>query len=405
MSTPDLNKLLKRGWMVLQAFIKNYSSPLFNAVLAWVVIRYYHAGLWGDFVKVQLFVMLSSQFCNWSSKTQLLRSFSSSPATMHSEWKRSYSERLPLLLLIIPLAFFFLDGGELIALSIVWLFARYIILSFEPVILYERLYFIGILSDLLSFVIALLAVLFIDGLKIENIVAIIAAAELCEAIVLSILFRKSFRILHPKSFRGVFLKESAWLFLLAFSAFAGMRADLLCAAFYLEKEELAFYQVLVNFLLGLQSLSNILIMPYMQNYFRMSSERIFKAASKLLLYGIIICITASPVIIAIINYVYRLPVEPVHVLLAIAYALPVFYYTLFSYILLKKKHDRDVFLINIAGVTANVLLAIFLLPVLGVTGGILAASISHFLLMVLYYFRVRRLLRSEVHLPIADSAR
>lgn len=392
MPAVDLHKLSKRGWLVAQAFLKNYSSPLFNAILAWVVITNYNAGIWGEFVKVQLFVTLGSQFCNWSSKTQLLRSFSSSPSTMLAEWRRSYSERIPLLILIAPLAFVFLKGGTLSAVSIVWLAARFIILSYEPVILYKRMYFIGIISDLLSFTIALLSVLLVKDLTVETMVTVIAAAETCEAIVLAFIFKSTFNAARPKSFRGTFLKDSAWLFLLAFSAFAGMRSDLLCAAFFLDKEELGFYQVLVNFLLGLQSISNILIMPYMQNYFRMTSRKIFRAAGKLFRYGLVICIVASPVIILVIRLVYKLPVFPLHGFLAIAYALPVYYYTLFSYMLLRKNHDRDVFLINLAGVVVNVALAFLFFPLLGVTGGILAASASHLVLLILYRIRVKKLL-------------
>ena len=58
----DTAKARKRLGVIIQGVAMNVSAPLFSLFISWMVIHLQNARLWGEFVKVQAWVLIAVQF-------------------------------------------------------------------------------------------------------------------------------------------------------------------------------------------------------------------------------------------------------------------------------------------------------------------------------------------------------
>ena len=101
----SINPVYRKRLTTILVFAGRYVViPLGNILISWLVIRFWSADLWGQFVDYLIWVQLLAHILAWGSRDYAIRAFSRSPADITIIWFESLFTRA----LAIPLALLFL---------------------------------------------------------------------------------------------------------------------------------------------------------------------------------------------------------------------------------------------------------------------------------------------------------
>src|SRR6185503_2838912 len=104
------------------------------------------------------------------------------------------------------------------------------------------------------------------------------------------------------------------------------KIDLVFVTHFFTKEGIARYQVLINFLLILQSLPIMILLPFVKNIYRVKAEVVKKIALRLFTWGIFISCLAVLLIKLLVQFLYGFDYNAEAFLFAVLIVLPNFYF-------------------------------------------------------------------------------
>ena len=384
-------KLGKRLGLIVQSIALNISAPLFGLFLSWMVIRLQSPGLWGEFVKVQVWVLLAVQVFAFGNKEYLLRHFSKYPAQLSQSWSRSFFSRA-LLLLLASIVFILLP----ISLAykgwiLTWCIVRFVYQSFDVLVLYRRQFYQSILAEVLGLLLLFVALykpLSHSGLG--HLLKIYVMADLLKAAFMLLVNHglvqfTYFRRVNAGYFRG------AWLFfVLGFTGLLATRTDQLCINHYLPAVDIAQYQVLTTFFIFLQALSNFVLTPFLKNLYRVKVHSLMAVRKRLFIFGLALLLPAYVVLRYVLEQYYHFRFPASYFLLGILYVLPVYFYAPLVHLQFRLHREGTIVRMNLVYIAASLVLNILLIPAWKIPGALLATGIAQLVMLAYLLLQARK---------------
>lgn len=356
-----VRKSRERLSLISLSAVYNIFPLAFNMIMAALVVRMFNPNLWGDVVQIQLWTGIAGNVIAWGNKDYLLRSFSISPATITTEWQKSFGSRsLICCIAVIVLIFFPVEIG-LKWLLAAYLFARFIYLSYDSLIIYKRKFLITAILESLGFMVISAALLIFHPADLTQLFLWFVIGEAIKAVLVILYFRKEL-LPHPlKKFDPQYFTLAFSFFVLYFTGMLASKIDLVCITFFLSKADLARYQVLMNFFQTAQMSALILLLPFIKNIYRLKLAAVRKIATRLFIIGIFLSGIAVIVIRGTVDLVYNFKYESPVFLFGWLIVVPTFYYSPLIYRLFKTNRQNTVVMISLifaAGSAALILIFI-----------------------------------------------
>jgi O-antigen/teichoic acid export membrane protein len=391
-------KLAKRvvtiGWSTTNALL----GAVFSVLLSVEVIRLCSKDLWGTMVELMLWFGLASHVLSFGNDNLLLREFSLMPKNISANWGKSLQSRTWLYILISIILFFSPLEIKLKTLLVIYLAANFFYKSYDVLILFKKQFIISVLLETSGFLLIASYILINNkNISLYKLVFVYGLAELCKAIAVGFLFRKEIKI-PVLNFSIAYFSLALPFFLLEFTGLLQSKTDLICVTSLLSKEKIAQYQVYVNFLLIIQSSAGFILAPFIRNIYRMKSKSIHKLAVKFFSFGVVIAFVSIICVNFFIHRFYGFSIPAFTLIAGALFIIPIFFYAIVIYQLLKINKQRSVVIVNILGVVVSLLLNLLLIPYSkdGVSGAIVAIAITQWILLFVYAAIQRRINRRPV---------
>lgn len=386
-----LPRLRRRVSRVGASLLSRVAQPIAALLISVLVVRLASFELWGAFVSVLIAVQLAAIVVGWGNREYLLRAFSRSPAALAPLWRSCLATRLLLFPIVCaPLLVSGLAPHQALIVA-GWCLGLVLAQAYEPLVVYRRAFGFtaGIeLATLAAFVVGLL--LAGRALSFDLLLIGFCASSMARALVLALRFHADLQLNMPGQANLIdtsYFRSALPFFLIGLSGLLQSRIDLYLAAAFLPHADLGRYQALMNFLIQLQALSAMLLIPFLPALYRMPRAAVLRLALRLFVVGLAIAITALPGVQVALTLLYGFTPAPGLLLLGGLFVLPPFFYGVLVYLHFKTDRQSDVVRITCVGIALNTGLSLLLLPQLGMIGGLAAATAAQWFLLGIYAVR------------------
>jgi O-antigen/teichoic acid export membrane protein len=383
----------KRISVIIQNSASNLVTPAISMLFSYYIISKYNAELWGGFVYYLIIVNLAAHILGWGNKEYLLREFSRDASRKSTKWTESFVSRIIFLPAII-LPYYFLTGsfGELMLMAALTLLL-FVYQSFDVIITFERKFMLTVYAEIISFVLLAIIVYFSGVSDTKNLLTLYIYSFIFKPVFLFIYFRNTVFKENPfnKSISFKYFVLAFPFFILGLTGMIQSRIDIYSVGYFLNKESLGTYQVIVNFLGVFQSASIFIVAPFIKDIYRLKSESIRKMNNSVLLSGIALLLPFMVTIYLALTIIYKFNLSADFYIYMALYILPVYYYVVSVYIHYKKGKQNTVIFITLTAIGVGLLSNIFLTPSMGIKGALLSGGISQLFMCGAYYLSGRKI--------------
>lgn len=399
-------KYAKRLSLIFANAVNTLLLPVLNISVSLLVIRFASVELWGKFVYILIIINLTNHILMWGNKDYLLKEFSRSPGSIIRKWQSCLKSRSILLPFFIPVLFFFDFPLITKVLIFLWVFFGLVYNSFDVVIVYRQKFAFSVLMEIfvLTFLIASVIV-FHDSLNIDLLLVLFAASTMVKSVILIYYFRLDLFSYSLAKFNLQILIAALPFFMLGLSGMLQSKIDLYSVAYFLNEKEVGGYQVIINLFIYVQTFSNVILIPFVKNVYRLPLEKVQKISRRLFAAGFAIVVPALTITYFVLTLLYQIEISVFFLVWGAAFILPIFYYLPKIYTLFKNEYQNKVVLINVSGIFANFILNIILIPSFGIIGAIAASALAQWIMLIAYLFYERALLEKEYTGHIAKASR
>ena len=361
--------------------------PAANFVISYLVISMASAELWGEFVVRLVLVTLAVHVASWGNHEYLLRAFSREPDALGLLWRRSLVSRgVFLIVAALGSAVLGLRGAEL-GWTWLWLAAAYGSQSLAVVVLFTRRFGVALAAEVAGLAVTA-ALLLTRGPALDVVVVVqaVAVGFTARLAVGLVAFSGELFGRGSTAFDLRQLVEATPFFLTGLSGLLASKADLLVVSAMLGHAEVGAYQVMVSLITGFQGLASIVFTPFVRDFYE-SEGLINRGTARRLFAGGVACALGSvPAGWLIVNSIYGLGLPwPVFVVGAFS-VLPIYGTLPLVYELYKKGREQRVVVVSFTGAAVNVVLAVGLVPVFGIIGGLAAGAVTQWGILGWYFF-------------------
>ncbi|MBI3941983.1 MAG: polysaccharide biosynthesis C-terminal domain-containing protein [Chloroflexi bacterium] len=395
----------RRAFLILANSLNNLILPVLNVVISILVVRLASVDLWGEFVQVLIVVQLGAHIISWGNKDYLLREFSQNPAQISRSWQTSLVTRGLLFAGFLPVAVGMGFPVGQTTFILLWCLGTVLDQACDVLILYRKDFIFAILVELAGMAFLVLAIVgWRQNLSQHLLITLFALANIGKGVVLVWRFRR-YTLGEPPRMQGKldlrFFRLALPFFLLGFSGMLQSRIDLYSVNYFLSRREVGQYQVFINFIIYLQSVSAFILMPFVKGIYRLPYEAVIKMAARLLLLGLALLGPALVSIHLLLQWVYRLDLTPDFLVYGGLFVLPTFCYLPIIYALYRLDKQSMVLKINVLGIVGNLLLNLWLLPAMGMVGAVIASAVAQWLMLAAYLWQIWAA-RSSYALTVPD---
>lgn len=356
---------------------------IFAMFIPFLVIYYSEKEIWGEFVSILLFTLIATQFINWGNKEYLLRTFSKTPSEIKNVFSSNLITRLPLVILfsIIGIFYFKSDFGIFIFL---WLFGRFLIHSFEVLVVYEKKFISSTIVESGCFLIFILTFYYFKlDLSLKTLLIQYSLYQLIKGLNYLFVFR-NFIDFNKISFNFTYYKISFWFFLLSILGFLTSKIDVYIVDYFLDYNELADYQIINSLLVFAMSISAFIYNPFIKNIYRTNEDVVLKTKKTLLLLGALIVPISILIIHFVLKYFLYLSFSVYFYIVAMLYVFPSYIYGIDIVALFKQNKEKKVVIYLFFGILTNsIITSILLYYNFGITGAMIGAMFSQVLILIL----------------------
>jgi O-antigen/teichoic acid export membrane protein len=389
----ELVRWRRRGWLVLNNALNLVIVPALNVLLSVLVVRLYSAELWGALIGWFLLVQLGVHFVAWGNKDYLVRRFSQNPARIAAAWQTSWLTRATLLLPTGVWLVLSSDSSIRAVLLILWCVLLAFDQAFEAPVVYYKEFGWAAAIDFFGLLFQIGMVLVLGTrLDLDALILILLLATLLKAIALSARFG---RALLSQGWMGRLdwgeLRASFPLFLLTLSGLLASRIDAYAVNALLPRASVAQYQIYLNFLLILQTGAAVLLLPFVKNLYRLGALAFLNQVLRFTGLGLLVTIPGIISIYFLIPLLYHWTLTLQQLALGFLIVLPPFFYIPIVYALYQQKRESVVVLYSFAAAAISLTLSIWLLPQLGLVGGLVGNASGQIVIGIAYWFTARRI--------------
>lgn len=377
--------MYKRLLNVFLFALRSGLIPAFNVLVSMLVVRLYSEQLWGSFVKEYMWVTLAASLLSWGNKDFLLRTFSQNPAEISTNWQIAWSARA----LLLPLVWlFFLLKYQSFFFSIellIWTCGLFFFQSYEVIILYEKDFEKMIAVEMTGFLLILGSIFaWGKGLETADLRLIFIVSNILKVLILCVLYQKNYPLRWKIEGTKNFLHKAFPFLLISISGLLNSRADTYTASISLTEKDLGRYQILMNFILYVQSISALVLTPFIKNIYRLPAKSFQKLLIRFSILGFCISLLFLPFFWLIFHYFYLFSWEISHYIAMFLLCFPMFGISPLVYRMYKMGKERKVIYLNFGGTIFLVLICLFTMPHYGIAGGLWAAVITQWLTWATY---------------------
>jgi len=378
----------KRISVIIQNSVSNLVTPAISILFSYYIIRKYNAELWGGFVYYLIIVNFAAHILGWGNKEYLLREFSRDASRKSAKWIESFVSRI-IFFPVIILPYYFLSGsfGELMLMAALTLLF-FVYQSFDVIITFERKFMVTVYAEITSFILLALILYYTGVSDIKNLLTLYIYSFIFKPVFLFVYFRNI--VIKENLFgQGISFKYFALAFPFFILGLAGMiqsRIDIYSVGYFLNKESLGIYQVVVNFLGVFQSASVFIVAPFVKDIYRLKRDSVNKMSNSVFLSGIALLFPFMVTLYLALTLIYKFDLSVDYYIYSALYVLPVYYYIVSVYAHYKNGKQNIVILITVIAIAAGLLSNIFLTPVMGIKGALLSGGISQLFMCGAYYF-------------------
>jgi O-antigen/teichoic acid export membrane protein len=366
--------------------------PLFSALISLMVIRLASVAVWGAFVVVLVVVQLGTHIIQWGNREYLLRAFSRRPGQLARLWQTAFFTRWPLYLgFMVVVAVW---GWPLPWILIIWVWGCGLVVaqSFEVLVVYRRAFLFRLAVEAGAVVLILVGVAALGAeLTVGGLLVLFAVSQAGKASAFLLRFHKHVLGGIRGRIDPTYLALAFPFFLLGFTGLLQSRIDLYSVAYFLAPADVGQYQVLTGFLLHIQALANVILLPFVKALYRLDTTVLHRIAWKLLGVGMLLVPPAIVSVGWLLRHVYHFDLSPWLLVVGGLHALPVYYALPIIYSLYKADLQRQVLWVNAVGTGVNLGLNILWIPRWGLLGALLATTLTGWLMLIFYGYRARRL--------------
>ena len=372
-------------------------SSLCNLILSIAVVKKMGSEQWGDIVLLQLVYYLITTITAWGNKDYLLVQYSVSPNKISSLWQKSFITRgLFLLIPAVVLCFLFMPSSTSMHL-IIWVVCRFVAQSFESIVIYYKRYFWPVLAEFIPLV--LTCVFWLDNTTevfLDSVLWLLTISHMIRALVVMMFYAKLLPGIFNNRLQMKQLKSSFYFALLAFVIFLQVKSDLYCMSYFGNSSQLGTYQILVSYLTLFSAVPTFLLMPFMASIYQLDKAGIKVLHQKIILMSLLLVPFCTLVLIPVFGYFYQLTFSWWDYFLAALYLLIPYFYALKVYLLYKQGKSKTVLVFSLLAVVVNVCFCAVLIPILGITGAMLANASAQVFICLLYQYKSKSILEGGV---------
>jgi O-antigen/teichoic acid export membrane protein len=382
---------IKKTWrdrisFTIAGMLSRFSVPASTLATSFIIIRRYNADIWGGFVIYSLAATLILTIAAFGSSEYLQKKFAVKPKHIPSIWLGNVLLRLAVLSLFIILLFavpFQIPfKPPLLAFLVVALFVNKCV---DPLIQYRRAYHLNTIVELAGFTALCIIILYNPAVSTEALVSFFSIICLAKGICLIIVLTKKGTFEHV-SLNLIELKESFPFFLPSIIGLLQSRIDMYLVGAMLSRKDLATYHIFIAWLSIVHQIALTLVNPYVKNLYRLPDRSIEAAAQKFFFAGIVISISATPIVFLILEYYYEISLDLVQYLLGACILMPLFYYSVKTYGWFKNNRQYSAALVNAIMVLMTAACGVLMIPQWGITGGLISSALSQWVAFLIFRF-------------------
>jgi len=393
-------KYQRRALLVLGNSAHQLIVMLLGPLVSFLVIRQAGLAHWGAFVTVLISVQLAGHTLSWGNKEYLLRAFAREPATMAATWQDTFQTRA---LLFLPLwgVLALLLPPALAGWLFLWLLGLLLYQSHDVLVVYRQAFGFAAAVELAAVGLLVAGVLWWgEGITTVRLTALFALVFLAKGIAFAGRFYRDTGL-----FPGIRQQADGQkgklnlhyfglafpFFLLSFSGMVQSRIDLYVVDYFLPATDVGRYQVFINLLIYLQAAANFILLPFVKTIYRLEYAVIARLGRRLAALGAVLLPPALALVYLVLRYLYQIELSLSYYLWGALFVWPLFFYLPIIYALYQKNRQNVVIGVNLAGITVNLALDLWLLPRVGLVGVVASAAVVKWLVLLFYWWSGRRL--------------
>lgn len=345
------------------------------------------ATLWGEYIKIQLWLTPILLLTNWGSRNYLVQQFSITPSKVGSIFLENLVSRALLLPVAILVLFKVFD------LNVVWftipiLLLQYLYMSYDAVTVFSERHKGRILAEVLGLCVFLIGGLLLDGFSLKYILIIQLVGVISKLTYLGwylkglSLFKSSVQMSIRKTLTAGFP-----FMIIGISGLIQSKSDIYMLSYLSSSENVASYQMLTGGLFVIQGTIAFLIDPLVKVIYRTKEVVFRKVRRVIMMIGVAIIFPGLFSLAVGLSYLLPEKFNMYTYAIAFLYLLPFIFYYPFILRLYKDNKHLLVAFISVMGGAVNAIASFLLIPSYDLNGAILGTALSQFLILpLLVYF-------------------
>jgi O-antigen/teichoic acid export membrane protein len=372
-----MRRLLTIGINTIQGF----TSPAFNFLIVVFGVKVFGKADWASLINVMLWVFFVTFMLGWGNRDHLLRKYSQEPGKMYHAFFSNFLSRCLLLPFALLLLLFFPIHISSWAILLVILTFTYSSLS--TLVVYHQKFSAQLLAEIVAFAIIFGSVFYVKTFDLETFLKIYTIAIATKLVLLSVqmnFWKERFSAtISIEEFKAGFP-----FFILGLSGWLMSKVDIYVVDFYLEKSQLAEYQLLITAFLMLQALAAYMTIPFTKHVYRVSDNVVQKIKYKLYAVALPLTILGVFSIWFIMEYFVELGFSYEYYFVGGLIALPCYFYTLNIMELMKNHKERTIIYISFFGFLVNISLIFLLIEPYEILGVLISVCITQWVVLIAY---------------------
>lgn len=346
------------------------------------VVRRDGASAWGAYVNVVLVLQLAAHLTAFGNKELILRRIARDGEAIGPAVRGNLATRARTLLplaVVAAAAFGWWRGWSLptLALGAAWIGLRTVNVSFDPAILQTQRFLSAAGADALATAVVLGGVWLGSDADAAWLLGLACAGEVARMAWLARALpevRASTAEAPPARDAATELAASLPFFLLGVAGLVGSKVDLYCVSALLPEAEVTRFSVLANMLLWLQSISGLLLMPFIRAVYGMSQVALYRLALGFVGVGVVVGGVGAVGVGLLLEHAYQLPIATETLAVGALHVAQMFGQVPAIYALYKAGRERSVLWTSAAIIVLNVPLNLWLIPRFGLLGALLSSA-------------------------------
>lgn len=377
------SKSLNRIGFISSNALRQILVSAIGMVIPFMVILNSSKEIWGEFVSLLLYSLAATQIINWGNKEYLLRKFSETPSKINDNFSSVFLTRLPLVLLLSLIGFFF-NGIEFGFYLSIWILGRFLIHSYEVLVVYEKRFNSALALEIICFIaFAGAFYLFQSDFNLRLFLILYSFYQLIRGIGYLLFFKATLSL--KTTFNLNYYTVSIWFFLLSVLGFLASKIDVYIIEHFDNKILTSDYQIINSLLVFIMSICTFIYAPFTKNIYRNNEVVIKKTKNKLAQFGLIIVPVSLCFMYGILHYFLNLELPFWFYIIAFFYVFPSYIYGIEIVNLFKQHREKKVVVLLLIGTVCNFMLTVaFLNFNFGITSALLGSAVAQIVVLILF---------------------